>query len=120
MIENLKKVKVNYNDTKTADVVLVSFLLNLTYFTLFSVFLLLTLNKQMFAVTILDQSSGNYDIAFFGFLWHIINTIYLNVVSSCILRNYILLTSVKSTLNSLNTHFFRTYAVKKYPYSEPS
>ena len=66
MIENLKKVKVNYNDTKTADVVLVSFLLNLTYFTLFSVFLLLTLNKQMFAVTILDQSSGNDDIAFFG------------------------------------------------------
>ena len=64
MIENLKKVKVNYNDTKTADVVLVSFLLNLTYFTFFSVFLLLTLNKQMFAVTILDQSSGNDDIAF--------------------------------------------------------
>ena len=36
----------------------------------------------MFARTILDQSSGNDDIIFFDFLWHIINTIYFNPLQS--------------------------------------
>ena len=66
----------------------------------------------MFSGKILDQSSRNDDIVFFDFLYHIINTIYFNVVSCCISRNYIILTSVNSTLNWLNTYFFRTYAVK--------
>ena len=74
----------------------------------------------MFTWIILDQSSGNDDIVFFGFLWHVINTIYFNVVGYCILRNYIQLTSINSTLNWLNTHFIRTYAVKKDVYLEPS
>ena len=73
----------------------------------------------MFAGTILDQSSGNGDIVLFDFLWRIINTIYFNVVSYCILRNYILLNSVSSMLNRLNTHI-RTYAVKQDQYSEPA
>ena len=74
----------------------------------------------MFAGTILDQSSGNGDIVLFDFLWRIVNTIYFNVVSYCILRNYILLNSVSSMLNRLNTHIFRTYAVKQDQYSEPA
>ena len=74
----------------------------------------------MFAGTILDESSGNGDIVLFDFLWHIINTIYFNLVSYCILRNYILLNSVNSLLNRLNTHFFHTYAVKQDAYSEPA
>ena len=54
------------------------------------------------------------------FLWHSTNTVYFDVVSCCILRNYILLTSINSTLNWFNTHFFRTYTVKKDTHSQPS
>ena len=79
--------KVNNKDNVN-DVILVSLLLTLDIFQTFSttLFLLLTLNRQMFAGAILDLSSGNYDIAFFAFLWHIINTLF-NVISNCNLRN---------------------------------
>ena len=70
----------------------------------------------MFPGKIFEQSSGNDDIVFFDFFWHIINTIYFNVTSWCILRNNILLTSFNTTLDWLNIHFFRMYAVKKDEY----
>ena len=72
-----------------------SLLLTLENFhTFFSVSIVDLEQLNMFVGTILDLSSGNDDVVFFDFLWHIINTIYFNVVGCCNLRNYILLTFV--------------------------